>query len=457
MRKMRRSHPFEITIREGLIKFIEEKYKDNNTLNYKNKKLKKDLIIYLMFYLIRLTEEEGEFIYVSSKLLKKNFLDNYKPYLSFWEDHIFIIHAKNYSAGNNPNGYGITNEYFDFEKRIIRYSITDTNLLAKINYNNSGLTKHELKKNKECIRRRKHLVKYFDNNLEIDVNEAYKEIASLDNKKYDANSYLIEEYQSKQWKYSIKKSTDDRLHTVISRTNKKLLKYITYDKQKLGEIDFKSSQPLFLFIIMNTIFIGAMENNVGRFLKKKLGTKLLEKIKRKGIDLQELKSFGDVIINKDLYNYLGENLKSAKSSERFSYYDHKKKMTIYFESKRDLMKVVMMRTLYSNENNDVGVQDVKKLFISIFEIVKVINENEKLSNSKNNLSHVLQSIEAHVILDLIAKDVSEEFKNIPLFSKHDSLITYKSSIDEVKNFVQCKFENYTGIKNGQNILKSEIW
>ena len=458
MRKMIINHPFEIPIREGLLKFINEKFKDNNTLIYKRKTLKKDLIIYLMFYLVRLTKEEGNYIHLQSKLLKKNFLDNYKPYLSFWEDHNFIIQIRNYSVGNNANAYGITNEYYDFQKRCVRYRITDTNLLSKINYNNSGLTELRLKKNKESKIRRKHLVKHFDNNLEINVDEAYKEIAGLDNRKYDANSRLIEEYQSKKWRYSIKESTDDRLHTVICRTNKNLLKHIVYNKQKLGEIDFKTSQPLFLYITLKTIFIGSMDNEVGAFLKKKLGTELLEKIQKKGIDLQELNNFGDIIINKDLYNYLCENLSSKKSSEGyFYYYSRKEKRKICFENKRDLMKVVMMRTLYSgNKGNDAHVNHVKELFISIFEIVKVINENKKLSESKNNLSHVLQSIEAHIILDLIAKDVSEEFKEIPLFSKHDSLITYNSSIDEVKTFIQCRFENYTGT-NGQNILKSESW
>ena len=48
-------------------------------------------------------------------------------------------------------------------------------------------------------------------------------------------------------------------------------------------------------------------------------------------------------------------------------------------------------------------------------------------------------------MDLIAKDISVKHKDIPLFSKHDSLITYESSINEVRDFTQKQFKIYTGI------------
>jgi hypothetical protein len=116
------------------------------------------------------------------------------------------------------------------------------------------------------------------------------------------------------------------------------------------------------------------------------------------------------------------------------------------------MKNVMMRSLYNGKGDEVSL--VKQLFKSIFEIVDIINKHEKLSESDDNLSNVLQNIEAHIVLDLIAKDISKEFKNIPLFSKHDSLITYKSSIVEVNELYKKKFLYYTGI-DGKNILKTK--
>ena len=126
---------------------------------------------------------------------------------------------------------------------------------------------------------------------------------------------------------------------------------------------------------------------------------------------------------------------------------------VYFNSKRDLIKSCMMRALY----NGIGpeITSIKKQFKSIFNVADLINKHKKISESKSNLSHVLQSFEAHVLLDLIAKDISVKYKDIPLFSKHDSLITYKSKIDEVRDFTQKQFKIYTGIDAINFVVKND--
>ena len=59
-----------------------------------------------------------------------------------------------------------------------------------------------------------------------------------------------------------------------------------------------------MFVIIKNIFDDSMNNESTIFLEKKLGVELLGKIKSNGIDFEELDNFGDVILNKDLYNYL---------------------------------------------------------------------------------------------------------------------------------------------------------
>jgi hypothetical protein len=286
----------------------------------------------------------------------------------------------------------------------------------------------------------------------MDIDGATNEVSTFKARKYGVNIRRVHEYEAKKWRYQINPLTDNRLHTNITWTNNKLLKYLTYKNKKLSEVDVKTSQPLLMYVILKNIFDDSMNNESTIFLEKKLGVELLGKIKSNGIDFEELDNFGDVILNKDLYNYLVGRIEIKKNSNnRYYYTSYEKKKENeeaeqkheFFDSKRDLIKSCMMRALY----NGIGpeITSIKKQFKSIFNVADLINKHKKISDSKSNLSHVLQSFEAHVLLDLIAKDISVKYKDIPLFSKHDSLITYKSSIDEVRDFTQKQFEVYTGI------------
>ena len=118
------------------------------------------------------------------------------------------------------------------------------------------------------------------------------------------------------------------------------------------------------------------------------------------------------------------------------------------------MKKATLRAMYRGQGEIVN--DIHKMFPSIKIIINLINNEEGLTKTKNHLSNVLQNLEAYIVLDLIAKDVSDKFKEIPLLSKHDSLITYDESIEKVKAFMTTKFKEYTGI-DGSSVLASESW
>jgi len=321
------------------------------------------------------------------------------------------------------------------------------------------LSEYHLRRNKYCEETRNHLVKNFNEYLEIDIDSAYLQISNQDVVKHYKNSSTIEEFYSKKWKYSIKKETDNRLHTVITRMNKNLLKFVTYKNERLGEIDIKTSQPLFLFIALNSIFNTTVNSKLKTFLKNKLGKGLQKKLIENGVDKKELKKFGKIILEGDLYNYLITKIEIQKNSNNkyyYKYFDEKlgRNRTVEFASKRELMKTATLRAMYGGKGEIVN--DIHEMFPSIKIIINLINKEEGLSETKNNLSNILQNLEAYIVLDLMAKDISNRFKEIPLFSKHDSLITYNNSIEEVKAFMQTKFKEYTGI-DGDSVLVCESW
>ena len=53
--------------------------------------------------------------------------------------------------------------------RSIRYKITDTSLLKKVNYDEKGLSEYHREINNYCIETWNQLARHFDNNLKIDI------------------------------------------------------------------------------------------------------------------------------------------------------------------------------------------------------------------------------------------------------------------------------------------------
>lgn len=462
---------FKVPINEYVLSLIEQRFKGKDTLIFNNKNLKKDSVVYLCFLLAKhqaKTEiNDNTCFYLYSKLLKTDFVYDYKQYLVFLEKENILCFLQEH---NNYRGLSRLYSMNDFSNglptyknvpiKIVRYPITDNIILKKVNKKKSlTLSEYHLERNKYCEETRNHLVRNFDEHLEIDVDSAYLQISSQNNVTHYKNTSAIEEFNSKKWKYSIKKETDNRLHTVITRIKKDLLKFVTYNNNRLGEIDIKTSQPLFLFIALNSIFNATENNKLKTFLKNKLGKGLQKKLIENGIDKEELKNFGKIILEDDLYNYLITKIEIRKNSNNEYYYkifdeELGEIRIVKFKSKRDLMKKATLRAMYGGKGEIVD--DVREMFPSIKIIINIINKEEGLSETKNNLSNILQNLEAYIVLDLIAKDVSEKFKEIPLFSKHDSLITYSNSIEEVKDFMKTKFKEYTGI-NADSVLKLEKW
>ena len=460
-----------VPINEYVLKLIDRKFNGKRTLKFNGKNLKKDNIVYLCFLLNKYqaeTEINGNSAFpLYSKLLKTNFVYDYKQYLVFLEkEDILCSHTKHDTFNSLSRLYSMN----DFSRgiptskniiiKIVRYPITDNIILKKNNIKNSlTLSEYHLRRNKYCEETRNHLVRSFNKYLEIDIDSAYSQISNQDVVKYHKNSSIIEEFYSKKWKYSIKENTDNRLHTIITRINKKLLKFVTYNNERLGEIDIKTSQPLFLFIVVNSIFNNTANSKLKIFLKKKLGEDLQKKLTENGIDKEELKTFGKIILEGDLYKYLITKIEIQKNSNNKYFYrvfDEKLKRNkiVEFESKRELMKRATLRAMYGGQGEIVN--DIREMFPSIKIFINLINNEEGLSETKNNLSNILQNLEAYIVLDLIAKDISEKYKEIPLFSKHDSLITYNKSIGEVREFMKTKFKEYTGV-DAESVLVSESW
>ena len=453
--KMRRFLNTKLFLQENMISDLNRIFNNQMKISHKNKFVNKDNVVYLLYLFEHLNslnrnKDRNDEVQLSSKKLIKTFHSRYNDYITFLIDYDFIVMVKNYSTDNNRSKtYKLTSKYLKKANVFVEYQITYEALLEKVNYKNSGLILEQYCKNKFCKRKRPHLVKSFNNDLSMNIEKAMLEIKHFDLRSYRANSIIVNEYKNKLWKYSINQETDNRLHTLITRTNKKLLKYIRYNNKKLSEVDIKTSQPLFLYGILNALYVESSETELGNFINVFFDEKLIKKLSDIDLDLDELKTFGEIIVNKDLYDYLVSKVKISKLGDKFirtKFDESASKMIVNeYDTKRELMKELVMEVLYSSsKNHSREVMRIKELFPTIFYAVDVIKNH---SDKRNFFSKLLQNIEAYILLDIVAKEISKDFPKIPLFSKHDSLITFESHIKEVKDKVEQYIKKCIGIGN----------
>ena len=160
-RSMTRVKEFTFPIKKGVLSLINEKFEGKKVLHYKGNNLKKEYVIYLIYYIVKETDEEVNAVDLSSKILRKNFIDKYKPYLSYLEDIGLIFLASQYLVGSHPNMYGVTNDYYRLEKGYIKFKINDVILLKKVNSGNKQYNKVQLSKKRYCEKVRYAFSKIF--------------------------------------------------------------------------------------------------------------------------------------------------------------------------------------------------------------------------------------------------------------------------------------------------------
>ena len=161
---------FKVPINEYVLKLIEEKFNGEPTLKFNGKNLKKDSVVYLCFLLTKhqaKTEIDGNSAFpLYSKLLKTDFVYDYKQYLVFLEkENILCFHTEHDTFSGLSRIYSIS----DFTRRlpvslnvtikIVRYPITDNIILKKVNIEKSlTLSEYHLERNKKCEEKRNHFL-----------------------------------------------------------------------------------------------------------------------------------------------------------------------------------------------------------------------------------------------------------------------------------------------------------
>ena len=422
--------------------------------------LKLDVAVYFLSLIIsmptfnRERDIEDYSVRLSSKKLK-GMHHKYSDYITFLIDHGFILKKKNYSTDKGTcNTYQICEHYLSGELQ--SYVIKDKFLLKRFKKN--GQTKSQVDKMEYVRMVRPHLVSGFNNLLTIDFNEAYEEVNCFRNSnkvKYLSSSQMINEWHQKEWNYSIKPETDNRLHSTLTRTNRVLRKHINYNGECLGAADIKTSQPYFLCAILKGVInkdeeylqlIGAMDI---------INDELLTKLFKLNLDIENARHFVDLVLHHDLYDNLigiipiqcqkGKPYRMVWPNGKWG----ESKIPKLYKSKRDLVKEVVLEVFNGSVNSrKTEVVAFKKEFHCIDKLLKCINAGGV------EVYRLLSHVEAYCLLDVVAKHISSYNPEMPLFSIHDSLVTTQNNLESLGDQIYTGLKHITGL---QPTIKLEYW
>ncbi len=417
-------------------------------------KYKIDYFYYIVDYLVRgmdmedLDDNAGYVNLNAKKLQKVNHV--YKKYLNHLLQHKFLRTDMKYVVGKKSKGY-LINRYTDsttfaFKKIPITDFVIHKKKRREIN---------ELAAVTEATKREyPYLTKWFDG-LSIDRYSALEELerifpikstgirgtqkgkASNLAKRYKA-LMAINKIKDKKFYYNIDENVG-RFHSNLTNLKKELRNYITYQGQKLVNIDIKNSQPLFSTLLLNKEFYSP--DTLYNISSIPNYQSLLS---------NSYHSYSSYIImvvkslDKTYYQDINDYIKYVNSG---SFYEQIFGI-MYPDQQFDKAKAkTMMFMIYFSRNNYMGQPKAepkkrfKKLFPRTYEVFRLLKLCDYTA-----LSRILQRIESNVIIQNVVPRISRERPDLPIFTIHDSIVTTVGNENYVADIIQQEILRITGLE-----------
>jgi hypothetical protein len=426
---------------------------------------------WIVHTIIQLSFEEkyknkfGEYVPLSSEILKKNCGNNYILYLTGLLKNDIIECDEKYSKAKHKSfGFLLTDKYAAAP-------------LKHITLTNSFLTKRIKEYRKERILNLKikavpisHLVRWLTNdNLTIDKNGAFEFLETYKRKLTSELSKrnLKKKYQTKQDAFILKRyhkikhqienwnsnkyiSIDDaggRLYSPITGLPSLFRNFLTYNGEGLVGFDIKNSQPLHFLTMLDDKF---WKSYTSGFTLNKLDSKLWKY-------LQEDKDYSTTIMfqeSSETQCYKGSScytfrnlVQNGKLYEFICFKFFNKYLTkggIDRFSTRAKTKQEFMHMMYHNpKERFTKAKDVfaefKKLFPAEAAVMNLMKKR-----LYNDFPVILQKIEAKMLLHKVAKKVYDINPEIPLFTIHDSILTTKKYANTLKSILENEYKNLLG-------------
>jgi hypothetical protein len=304
------------------------------------------------------------------------------------------------------------------------------------------------------------LTKWFNNLLQIDIVGATKKVEELfpsptggirgplryfrgkknapdvGSKKFKA-LYAIHRFANKDFYFNIDDNVG-RFHSNLTNIKRELRHFITYDGQKLVNIDIKSAQPVFSTLLLSKVFYQKSEARLSIFsfpvinsvlqsplTSKSLSSSYMMLVKTlQYIDIQCIEYYCSLVYSGEFYEKL----------LKLIYRD--KKVT------KSQVKVDVYRVFFSkNRSNNPFKTNFKNLFPDVYRVFALFKRKDHTC-----LSRLLQSIESKIMIEYVAVRVAHERPEIPIFTIHDSMATTVGNEGYLIQVIKEEAFRLTGLK-----------
>lgn len=462
----------------------------NNPPSFKPYKLDKLCYILHLINAIPLMDKniQGEdFVPINAKKLQDK-IQNYKKYLNYLESDLQIIESDNhYVVGEKSKGFRFIEQYRTPVKSMQVEDFTFRNKLKA----------HKNRKI-ESVKHLGFLTKWFNDKLRIDydyINEFLVEEHNLKIKdkalwdydrvrkkyKHPTNQMVHAQMSAQRLKWQdYNLMLDDnvyRFHTNLTNMPSRIRNGVTYDGQKLISLDIKNSQPYLSTILLsrdfwivqkfepnknNSLSIAFDEPQSRYFSSFNQINKVFNEIKCDTLNISHIN-----IHNNDSYIMLGEIPQSLINNEFQNYIDlvvsgklyefledaFLQELGIELKDRKEVKAAVFQVLFTSNQFKGQAEAAPKRLFEQKFKAVYDVFAKIK-SKDKSLLPRLLQSIESHLMINVIAKRVSEEYPLAPIYTIHDSISTTAEYVDAVELIMM---EELTKAIGHPPTIKQEVW
>ncbi len=300
---------------------------------------------------------------------------------------------------------------------------------------------------------------------DFQLKDKYPELREVDYKnntvkdhytQFSALNVNIERIKNQDFNMSVDGNIH-RFHSNLTCMKSEFRNFLTYNGIRLAAVDLKNSQPYLSVKLLDPKFwfydkyeniykskfdiSNNIDDNLTLYkINKSLFINLFQNSTIYNCIIMCLKSV-KMPINTDVASFV-EYVSKGKFYELLGK-EIKEKMNIVITDRKELKAIVFLVLFTSNKFIGQEKAGPKKLFMNIFpnmyKLFAVIKKRDKTI-----LPRILQSLESHLMLKVIAKRISIERPDLPIFTIHDSIVTTVGNEDYVHNVMKEELTKHIG-------------